>query len=146
MDLKNGMEFNHKLLETYGEWCKPLCKELQIPRTAFDILMFLANNPMYHSARDIVEIRGIKANLVSVNVDKLVQEGLLERIPDAEDRRKTILRCTEQAETIIAKGRQVQEEFFRKLLEGIDPEVLHQLGESLKVIRENLYRMRKEEI
>ncbi len=37
--------------------------------------MFLANNSEYKTARDIVEIRKIKANLVSVNVDKLVNEG-----------------------------------------------------------------------
>ena len=42
------------------------------PQTAFDILMFLANNPEYKTARDIVEIRKIKANLVSVNVDRCV--------------------------------------------------------------------------
>ena len=33
--------------------------------------MFLYNNPEYKTARDIVEIRNIKANLVSVNVEKL---------------------------------------------------------------------------
>ena len=35
--------------------------------------------PDYKTARDIVEVRHIKANLVSMNVDKLVQEGYLER-------------------------------------------------------------------
>ena len=38
--------------------------------------MFLYNNPEYKTARDIVEIRNIKANLVSVNVEKLVQDGM----------------------------------------------------------------------
>ena len=56
--------------------------------------MFLANNPEYKTARDIVEIRKIKANLVSVNVDKLVNEGYLERKPVENDRRKTELVCT----------------------------------------------------
>ena len=42
--------------------------------------LFLANNPDYKTARDIVEVRHIKANLVSMNVDKLVQEGYLEPV------------------------------------------------------------------
>ena len=32
---------------------QPLCHELKLPQTAFDILMFLANNPEYKTARDI---------------------------------------------------------------------------------------------
>ena len=74
-----SIEYAYKILQVYGALCKPLCQEIKMPQTAFDILMFLANNPLYNTARDIVEIRKIKANLVSINVDKLVQEGFLER-------------------------------------------------------------------
>ena len=70
-----NVEFAQKVALAYGAVCKPLCRELGLTQTAFDILLFLANNPSYRTARDIVEVRHIKANLVSVNVDKLVQEG-----------------------------------------------------------------------
>ena len=73
------IEISFKAAQAYSAMCKPLCQELKLPQTAFDILMFLANNPDCTTARDIVEIRKIKANLVSVNVDRLVQEGYLER-------------------------------------------------------------------
>ena len=76
-----SMEFANKTALAYSTVCKPLCQELGLPQTAFDILLFLANNPAYKTASDIVDVRRIKANLVSVNVDKLVQEGLLERRP-----------------------------------------------------------------
>ena len=82
------IEFPRKLLLAYNAMCKPLCRKLGLPQTAFDILMFLGNNPEYRTARDIVEVRNIKANLVSVNVDRLVQEGYLERRSVAMDRRK----------------------------------------------------------
>ena len=75
------IEISFKTAQAYSAMCKPLCQELKLPQTAFDILMFLANNPDCTTARDIVEIRKIKANLVSVNVDRLVQEGYLERPP-----------------------------------------------------------------
>lgn len=70
------IEFPRKLLLAYNAMCKPLCRKLGLPQTAFDILMFLGNNPEYRTARDIVEVRNIKANLVSVNVDRLVQEDI----------------------------------------------------------------------
>ena len=80
-ELNPSVEFANKTGLVYSAVCKPLCQKLPLPQTAFDILMFLANNPSYTTARDIVEVRHIKANLVSVNVDKLVQEGFLERRP-----------------------------------------------------------------
>ena len=64
-----------KFLQAYTTVCKPLCKELGLSQSAFDILMFLGNNPAYKTASEIVEIRHIKANLVSLNVERLVREG-----------------------------------------------------------------------
>ena len=94
------MHFNIEIARTislaYNVVCKPICKELDLPQTAFDILMFLGNNPKYKTAGEIVEIRHIKANLVSVNVDKLVREGYLERKTVEGDRRKTELIFTEK--------------------------------------------------
>ena len=73
--------------------------------------MFLGNNPDYKTARDIVEVRHIKANLVSMNVDKLVQEGYLERREVPGDRRKTELICTEKTENVWRQGCEIQRTF-----------------------------------
>ena len=83
-----NIEFPNKMAHAYSVMCKPLCQKMKLPQTAFDILMFLSNNTQYKTARDIVEVRKIKANLVSINVDKLVKEGYLERREVAGDRRK----------------------------------------------------------
>ena len=55
MNLK--IEFARKMALAYTAVCRPLCQEMKLPQTAFDILMFLYNNPEYKTARDIVEIR-----------------------------------------------------------------------------------------
>lgn len=144
MERKRSIKFAHDLIETYSAWSKPLCREIQMPQTAFDILMFLANNPDYNTARDIVEIRGLKANLVSMNVEKLVQEGLIERIPDAKDRRKNVLICTENAKPVIEKGRQFQIDFFGSLFNGINEESIRQFYGVLEKLRTNLDNIRKE--
>ena len=144
MERKRSIKFAHDLIETYGARCKPLCREIQMPQTAFDILMFLANNPNYNTARDIVEIRGLKANLVSVNVEKLVKEGLLERMPDSKDRRKTVLICTENAKPVIEKGRHLQTDFFESLFSGIDEESRRQFCSVFEKFKINLDNIRKE--
>ena len=137
------LETAKKFSLAYRQVCRPLCRELGLPQTAFDILMFLGNNPAYKTARDIVEMRRIKANLVSVHVDRLVREGYLERQQVPGDRRKTLLLCTDKAQPVIAKGRLLQEEFFEKLLDGMDEEernafsaALHRIGENLDAILE----------
>ena len=42
-----SMEFANKTALAYSMACKPLCQEFRLPQTAFDILMFLGNNPAY---------------------------------------------------------------------------------------------------
>ena len=138
-----SIEYAYKILQVYGALCKPLCQEIKMPQTAFDILMFLANNPEYNTARDIVEVRKIKANLVSINVDKLVQEGFLERQPMENDRRKTKLICTENAQPIIDMGHKLQENFIEKLFENIDENSRVIFIRTIEDIETNLNKLMK---
>ena len=133
-----SVEFANKTGLAYSKACKPLCQQLHLPQTAFDILMFLANNPSYKTARDIVEVRHIKANLVSVNVERLVQEGYLRREAVENDRRKTCLICTEKAAPVIAQGRKMQEAFMRRLVEGVDEAQLRAFEATMAAMDKNL--------
>lgn len=137
-DMNLSMEFARKTTLAYSMVCKPLCQELGLPQTAFDILMFLANNPSYRTARDIVEIRHIKANLVSINVDRLVREGYLVRQAVKGDRRKTELICTERAGPVVERGRQLQSSFFDSLFSNTDEKMREAFFSTMKIIEKNL--------
>ena len=134
-----NIEFARKTSLAYNRTCKSLCQELKLPQTAFDILMFLANNPEFCTARDIVEIRKLKANLVSVS------DGYLERHAIESDRRKTELLCTEKAQPIIAKGRQLQQDFIDRILTGLDNETRQKFLEILNIMDQNLDNILKGE-
>ena len=136
--MKFNFEFAEKISRTYSDECRPLCHELKLPQTAFDILMFLANNPEYKTARDIVEIRKIKANLVSVNVDKLVNEGYLIRKNVEGDRRKVQLLCTDKAQPIISRGQQLQEHFVEQLFTDIDDATRQTIFQGMQQMELNL--------
>lgn len=133
-----SIAISRKIALAYSAVCKPLCRQLELPQTAFDILMFLGNNSDYKTASEIVEIRHIKANLVSVNVDRLVREGYLTRRGVEGDRRKTELLCTEKAQPIIARGRQLQNAFSERLFAGMDEEARHAFSEAMHLIEHNL--------
>lgn len=133
----------HNIIEKYEEMCKPFCKEMNVPQTAFDILMFLANHPEYATARDIIQYRGIRPNLVSLYVDKLVNEGYLNREPMKGNRRCIKLTCTEQATPIIQAGHQIQQQFYDILLEGIDRNDVKRLGEIIELCGKNVVSAKK---
>lgn len=122
----------------YDLLCKPLCNELGIPRSAFDILLFLANNPQCKAARDIVQKRRVKPNLVSVNVDRLVNMGYLERKAVPGDRRKVELVCTSKADEAIDRGRAFQHDFQTRMLEGVDESDLKVFRRVIDAVDSNL--------
>ena len=131
--MKTGLEFSRKVDTAYVALCKPLRKKWHLTQTALDILMFLANNPEFTTARDIV------------NVDRLVREGYLVRQEVAGDRRKTKLLCTSKADEIITQGRKLQQDFVALLFAGIDEETMDILLGSMTKMEENLDYILEEE-
>lgn len=134
----------HRFIETYHTVLQPLCRESGLPPMAVDILLFVANNSDHATARDICQCRGFKPAIVSVHIDRLVGEGLLERQAVPGDRRKTRLVCTDRAEPIVQKGRQIQQGFARKITDGISREdfqafhrAMNQLDRNIQEIRQN---------
>ena len=142
-EMNPSMEFANKTALAYSTVCKPLCQELGLPQTAFDILLFLANNPEYTTARDIVEVRSIKANLVSQHVDRMVREGYLCRKEVQGDRRKRDLSLTEKAMPIIEAGRRMQTDFFETLFHGISEEEKRAFFETMDVMSRNMDKILK---
>ena len=113
-------------------------------KVAFDILLFLANNPEYKTASDIVEYRGIKANLVSLHVERLAQEGYLERREVPGDRRKTELICTEKTENVWRQGCEIQRTFIETLFSGVPAESRKIFEQVMEQTEENLNTYQKE--
>ena len=138
MKQKNLLILLHNTLETYQNLCSSVCRQTGLTQNAFDILMFLANNPEYDTARDISRIRMIKANIVSFSVDKLVKEGYLERISVPNDRRKIRLVCTKKAAPVIEQGRAIQQKFYGQMFAGFEDSDLETFFQYLERISQNM--------
>ena len=122
---------------------KKVCKAWNVPEVSLDILLFLANNPEYTTARDIVEVRSIKANLVSQHVDRMVREGYLCRKEVQGDRRKRDLSLTEKAMPIIEAGRRMQTDFFETLFHGISEGEKRAFFETMDIMSRNMDKILK---
>ena len=137
------MKYAHRFMQLYETCCRDARKEFGLSQTSFDIILFLANNPEYHTARDIVEIRKLKANLVSVNVEKLALDGYLIRKSVPGDRRKVGLYLTEKADPVVEKGRKFQQDFFAEVSEGVSGEDMDRFFIIMEQVEKNMDRMEK---
>ncbi|MFI3212560.1 MAG: MarR family winged helix-turn-helix transcriptional regulator [Eubacteriales bacterium] len=120
------------------------CREYGLASTAFDIIMFLHNNPQYNTAQEICTLRGIKSGIVSVEVEKLVQRGLMIRQTDQVDRRKQRLFLTEKADDITQTGFSMQQKFTEALNEGIIQDEILAYNQTLEKMLENIIHLEKE--
>lgn len=132
-----------KLGSAYNRALLPLSRESGIPHTAIGILLFLANNPNFATARDVCELRGLKRANVSANVERLVKEGLLERKAYPGDRRKDTLVCTEKAQPIIEAGRSMQEKFTKSVVCGLTDEEFAVMEHCFKTMNGNIDKLLK---
>lgn len=124
MQKSNLVAISHSALTAFAEICKPVCHELEIPQTAFDILLFLADHPELDTAKEITHHIGIKKNLVSMHVEKLVLQGYLVREGIPGDRRQVRLVVTDKAAPVIEKGRRAKKYYQEFLVKGISEEEL----------------------
>ena len=60
----------------YARLLEPICKKWELTRNELDVMLFLANNPDYDRAVDIVNHRGLAKSHVSMSVTSLENRGL----------------------------------------------------------------------
>ena len=114
----NPWEYQNAVKTLYASCVGEICVKHGITRMELDILLFLANNPLYDTATDIVEIRYLSKSQVSSSIKLLEEHGYIRR-EYAQDNRKTAhLRVCEAAAPIIRDGRRAQENFLDVMLQG----------------------------
>ena len=137
------MEFNYfdimaKAQKGYARLMDPICKKWDLTRNELDVLLFLANNPCYDRAVDIVNNRGLSKSHVSLSINNLEAKGLLSRLEDPSDRRTVHLKLTEKARAITQHGQLAQKRFFSYLHQGVSQEQIEMMVDFAKKVNENI--------
>ena len=101
-------------------------RECGLARVELDILLFLANNPQFDTATEIVQWRNISKAHVSQGVKALEQRGYLERWYARDNRRTIHLRLREKAGAAVEAGRAAQHRYRSLLFQGFSEEELEQ--------------------
>lgn len=122
----------------YSRVLEPICKQWDLTRNEMDVLLFLANNPGFDRAADIVARRGIAKSHVSLSVGDLEAKGLLKRRDDPVDRRAVHLELTEEAKYIARQGREAQKAFFSRIYAGLTRGELEQWIAIVEKVSKNI--------
>lgn len=126
------------LRRLYGLLFVPLLEQYGITQLEADILLFLANNPEYDTARDMVEKRRLAKSHISAGIDALVCRGLLERVRRDGNRKTIHLRLTGAAAPIVERGRAIQQQYGALLFSGFSNKETEMLFHLLDRVAENV--------
>ena len=134
----NYMDSIQQSKKKYAAMLEPLCRRYDLTRNELDIMLFLANNPGFDRAADIVSIRRIAKSHVSLSVGNLEKRGLLVRELEEGDRRTAHLKLTDSAHSIIRAGQHLQKQFYTRMFAGLTRQELDQWGIVLAKICGNI--------
>jgi DNA-binding MarR family transcriptional regulator len=81
-----------------------------------------------------------RPNMTS-HIDKLVSDGMVERIPDEKDRRITRIKITPEGIDFIKKSRVLVEENMMQNLSSLDSEELEELYQAIKTVKATLMKI-----
>ncbi len=128
----------------YSDFLEPVCKKYRLTRMELDVLIFLANNPQFTTATDIVENRRLTKSHVSLAVNSLVKKGYLKKEHTKNNRKTTHLSILSSAYNIIQDGRDAQKDFAAVLFKDFAPEDHQQMIHYFERITQNMQDYFKE--
>ena len=121
MTLFNLWELNLPLKTLYSFCMDPVCKKYNVNRTELDILLFLANNPQYDTAADIVNVRFPARSPHTNSINDLERLGEQEGRYNPRKHNTIHFYILEPAAALVADGQRAQQDFYSILFQDADP-------------------------
>ena len=141
----NPWEHQNAIKALYSKCVERVCVKHSITRMELDILLFLANNPCFDTATDIIEVRYLSKSQVSSSIKLLEQRGYLRKEYLECNRKTAHLKICEGAMDIIHDGQKAQEKFVSIMLEGFSQEEVDSMKKHNGHIMRNINAYLKEE-
>ncbi len=141
----NPWEHQSAVKALYAKCVEWVCKKHDITRMELDILLFLANNPCFDTASDMISVRYLSKSQVSSSIKTLEAEGYIRKEFTADNRKTAHLKLCEGSSNIIKDGRAAQEEFVAVMFQDIPEEDINIMKKCNAHMLKNIYHYLKEE-
>ncbi len=123
---------------------EPVCKQYDLTRMELDILLFLANNPQYDSAKDIIERRKLTKSHVSTSIKSLTKNNYLKPVYLPNNKKTVHLKLLNSADEIIKAGQQAQK-IFETILKDFSKDEKQTIINAFSKIQRNAQQKLKED-
>jgi MarR family transcriptional regulator, transcriptional regulator for hemolysin len=114
-----------------------MARQYGMTRAQWLILARLQRQPGL-SQNELAAIAEVTPMTVARLIDRLEEQGLVERCPDPQDRRIWRLRVTRKAEPHIKHIERFRAEFRALMTKGVEPAALDSVVQSLRIMKNNL--------
>ena len=125
------------LKRRYVHEMTPVQEKWQLTGMEVDVLLFLANNPGYDTASDMVQLCQLTKSHVSKAVERLTELGYITQQRDQQNRRKVHLMLTAQSEAVLEAGQSAQKRFVDVLTRDLSDEDKKTMKRILETIARN---------
>ena len=119
-------------------WYLLFVKNTKLTYMEFTVLMFLANNPQYNTATQIVRYRHLAKSHVSISIRSLQERGLILGEHKGGNHRTIHLSVSDKARDIIAVGRAAQNKFCEIVFAGFSKEEMEKLQQFTEQVNRNI--------
>ena len=124
--------------EVYKNMISPVYEKYKLTYMEFTVLMFLANNPQYNTATQIVRYRHLAKSHVSISIRSLQERGLILGEHKGGNHRTIHLSVADKARDIIAVGRVAQGKFCEIVFAGFSKEEIEALHRFTEQVNRNI--------
>lgn len=126
--------------ELYERRMAPVSTSFSLTAVELSILLFLANNPEYDTAKEIVEKRHLTKSHVSISLRDLEERGFIRKEHRNGDNRTVHLVLLPASETVVREGQKAQTAFLTTMMKGFSPSEIDTFQSYIDRMNENVLR------
>lgn len=137
-EISQYLQLHRAITTRYDRHLTAAAREVGLTKPEADVLLFLANNPQFRTARDVAAYRGFSKTYVSKALERLLRRGFVTAATDPADRRVLNLALTAEAAGPVQQLQSAQRAFFRRLTAGVPKTEAAALLRLMERVQENL--------
>lgn len=132
-EIRNILELQDELIHQRAVWDAEPWLGLEMSTPQLKALLLISEESGIRM-RELARRLGGSFSNATVLVDRLVERGLVERLPEPQDRRVVLVRATEKGQHIIEQLVTSWRALSAPLLEALAPEDLATVSEAFRVL------------
>jgi len=110
------IDFVSSFTELYDRQMAPISKAHDLTSMELSILLFLANNPNYDTAKDIVSKRNLTKSHVSISLRELEERGFVKKERRNGNNKTLHIVLLPASHKAVYEGQKAQAEFFSTIM------------------------------